>query len=63
MSDYRNALDEMTADDEYFTYAPYEDCAAPAPAPDKFSGRTDADNREYVYQLLTGLPAPKAAQS
>jgi hypothetical protein len=35
----------------------------PAPAPDKFSGRTDPDNRDYVYQLLTGLPAPKAAQS
>ena len=34
MNDYRNALDEMTANDEYFTYASYEDCATPAePAP------------------------------
>jgi hypothetical protein len=57
MSDYRNALDEMTADDEYFTYAPYEDCAAPAPAPDKFSGRTDADNRDYMADVL-GMPRP-----
>jgi hypothetical protein len=59
MSDYRNALDEMTADDEYFTYAPYEDCAAPAPAPapDKFSGRTDADNRSYMADVL-GMPRP-----
>jgi tRNA U38,U39,U40 pseudouridine synthase TruA len=40
-----------------------EASTTPAPAPDKFSGRTDADNRDYVYQLLTGLPAPKAAQS
>jgi hypothetical protein len=40
-----------------------EASATPAPAPDKFSGRTDPDNRDYVYQLLTGLPAPKAAQS
>jgi hypothetical protein len=57
MSDYRNALDEMTADDEYFTYAPYEDCATPAPAPDKFSGRTDPDNRDYMADVL-GMPRP-----
>jgi hypothetical protein len=34
-----------------------EASTTPAPAPDKFSGRTDADNRDYMADVL-GMPRP-----